>query len=146
MRMAASIASAAFIVAVAGIFGALTTWGGSSRPERRDADDVLDLRTQPAEMVAQYRYIESHDSLASQVRCYCGCGPALDHQGLLDCFVIRAETYSGHASGCTVCTREAADVERLAAAGEDTRAIARWIDGEYAQCGAPTGARGDRRQ
>jgi len=132
--LAGLLAIAAALVAVA----VVSPWG-DSRPKRNaDLESALDLASQPPEMVAMYHYAEGHRALFEQVPCYCGCGKAIGHQSLLDCFLIAAGKYSDHASGCMVCTDEAADVERLVAEGQDARAIRAWIDVEYSKYGPPT--------
>ena len=129
--------AAAALVAAAGAL-AFAPWEGSAPRARSDLENVLDLSTEPADMVAHYRYIEGHPAIAEQIPCYCGCGKAIGHRNLFDCFVISPGKYSDHASGCMVCTNEATDVERLANEGQSAKAIRNWIDGEYARYGPPT--------
>jgi len=117
---------------------ALAPWESSAARPRSDLEYELDLSTQPAEMVATYHYMEDHPAIGKQIPCYCGCGEALGHRYLLDCFVIRPGVYSDHASGCMVCGNEATDVRRLTDEGQDARAIRNWIDTEYAKYGPPT--------
>ncbi|MBI5946977.1 MAG: hypothetical protein HY875_02425 [Chloroflexi bacterium] len=137
-------------VAVAGVVAAVLLGGaalgffvgdGSSGATRSDKEHTIDLGTQPPDVVAAYRYIESHPEMASRIPCYCGCGKSLGHQSLLDCYVIVPGTYSDHASVCLICGREAADLERLAAEGQELSAIRAWIDGEYSPYGPPTNTR-----
>lgn len=117
---------------------ALAPWASSASRTRSDLENVLDLSTQPAEMVASYRFIERHPAMAKQIPCYCGCGKAIGHRNLLDCFVIGPGVYSDHASGCMVCGNEANDVRRLADEGQGAREIRDWIDAEYSKYGPPT--------
>lgn len=137
LKWATVLASSALLATVV---AALTFWHWISFESgaRSDSEHVLDLSTQPAEVVANFRYIESHRALAEHIPCYCGCGRALGHQNLFDCFVISPGKYSDHAEGCVICRREAADIERLSADGTDMRAIRTWIDGEYSKYGPPT--------
>lgn len=117
---------------------ALAPWASSASRTRSDLENVLDLSSQPPEMVATYHYIESHPDMARQIPCYCGCGRALGHRNLLDCFVIKSGVYSDHASGCMVCGNEANDVKRLTDEGRSQGEIRDWIDSEYSKYGAPT--------
>ncbi|MBA4180589.1 MAG: hypothetical protein C0506_08385 [Anaerolinea sp.] len=135
--LSVAVAMAAVAVAAAAILEFAPRTSSEART-RRDLENVLDLSSQPPEMVAAYRYIEGHRSLARQIPCYCGCGKAIGHQNLFDCFVISTGVYSDHASGCMVCGDEASDIQRLASEGLSAREIRTWIDGEYARYGAPT--------
>lgn len=128
---------AAAAVAAAAIF-ALAPWASSPSRARSDLEFQLDLSTQPADMVATYHYIEDHAAMAKQIPCYCGCGKALGHRYLLDCFVISPGVYSDHASGCMVCGNEANDVRRLTDDRQSAQQIRTWIDTEYARYGPPT--------
>lgn len=113
-------------------------WTSSVARTRSDLENVLDLSSQPPEIVATYQYVEGHRSLVRQVPCYCGCGKSLAHQNLFDCFVISRGVYSDHASGCMVCDDEANDIQRLAGEGRSAREIRAFIDAEYSRYGAPT--------
>lgn len=113
-------------------------WVSPATPSRTDLANVLDLSSQPADIVATYRYVEANPSLAGQIPCYCGCGKAFGHQDLFDCFVISPGVYSSHASGCMVCGNEANDAERLASEGRSARGVRTWIDAEYSKYGPPT--------
>lgn len=110
----------------------------SATRTRSDLENVLDLSSQPADIVASYHYVEENHALVRQIPCYCGCGKALGHQNLFDCFVISPGVYSDHASGCMVCGDEANDVQRLAGEGKSAGEIRVWIDGEYSRYGPPT--------
>jgi len=131
---------AAFVGAavVAALLFALAPWASSASRTRSDLENVLDLSTQPADVVATYHYIENRPEMAKQIPCYCGCGRAIGHRNLLDCFVIEPGVYSDHASGCMVCGNEANDVRRMANDGQGPRDIRDWIDAEYSKYGAPT--------
>lgn len=131
-------ASAAAAIALVAVTLALGPWTTSESRTRSDLEAVLDLSTQPPEMVATYRYVEGHRSLFERIPCYCGCGKAIAHQNLFDCFVISPGVYSDHASGCMVCGDETKDVQRLAGEGQSAKEIRTWIDGEYSRYGAPT--------
>ncbi len=126
------------LAAVAGViaFLAISPSGGHSRATDLEAE--LDLSMQPAAMVTMYHDVTAHRTVFEKVPCYCGCGRAIGHQNLYDCFVLPSGSFSDHASGCTVCQDEATDVLRLSAAGESPRAIRAWIDNEYARYGPPT--------
>ena len=133
----ASVAAVALVTVVAAVF--LFAPGGDAGTERDSTlESALDLSSQPPEMAAMYHYAEAHAAVFEKIPCYCGCGKAIGHQSLLDCFLIAPGQYSDHASGCMVCTDEAADVERLVAQGQDTTAIRAWIDVEYSKYGPPT--------
>jgi Protein of unknown function with PCYCGC motif len=133
-----SLAVVASVAVVAAVVFALAPWTSSASRTRSDLENVLDLSTQPAEMVATYHYIEGHPEMAKQIPCYCGCRKAIGHTNLFDCFVISPSVYSDHASGCMVCGNEANDVRRLAGEGQSARDIRTWIDTEYSRYGAPT--------
>jgi hypothetical protein len=136
-RWASLFGAAAVLAAVVAAL-VISPWAGSASRARSDLENELDLSSEPADMVAHYRYIESHRGMAEQIPCYCGCGKAIGHRNLFDCFVISRGKYSDHASGCMVCTNEATDVERLALEGKSAREIRSWIDGEYSRYGPPT--------
>jgi len=89
------------------------------------------------ETAERYRFVEAHQDLAARLPCYCGCGPSLGHQSLLDCFVD-PPGYSDHAVGCLVCGRIARDAEDLFMAGEDVATIRAQVDAQYAEFGPPT--------
>ncbi|MBE0607868.1 MAG: hypothetical protein IH609_00670 [Dehalococcoidia bacterium] len=128
----------AVVVTIVAVIFQLGPWTSSAARTRSDLENVLDLSSQPPEIVATYRYVEGNRSLVQQMPCYCGCGKSLDHQNLFDCFVISRGVYSDHASGCMVCEDEANDVERLAGEGKSPLEIRAWIDAEYSRYGAPT--------
>jgi Protein of unknown function with PCYCGC motif len=139
------LAVIAFCVAAsalaAGAFVVVFAPSGDSAPEvrrRTDLESSLDMPAQMPEMAATYHHVESHQSTFQRVPCYCGCGKAIGHQNLFDCFVISPGVYSDHAFGCTLCLDEAADVQRLSEAGQDDRTIRSWIDVEYSKYGPPT--------
>ncbi len=134
----ASLFGAAAILAALAAALVIAPWTGSASRARSDLENELDLSAEPADMVAHYRYIESNRGLAEQIPCYCGCGKAIRHRNLFDCFVISRDRYSDHASGCMVCTNEAIDAERLSIEGKSAREIRTWIEGEYSRYGAPT--------
>ncbi len=117
---------------------AMAPWADSGSRPRSDLENVLDLSTQPPEMAATYHYVEDHADMARQIPCYCGCGKAIGHRNLVDCFVISPGVYSDHAAGCMVCGNEANDVRRLAGEGRSGGEIRDWIDNEYSKYGAPT--------
>ena len=133
--------SLAVVVTAGALLIAFDPRSGSVARSRSDLEDVLDLSSQPPEVVASYHYAEGHRSLMRQIPCYCGCGKSLNHQNLFDCFVISPAVYSDHASGCMVCGDEAADVQRLEGEGRGAREIRAWIDEEYSRYGAPTETR-----
>ena len=130
-----SLAAAALVIVAVAVASAVAwTRASSGTPTH-----AFDLQGQPAEVVAHYQFIEQHARLASQIPCYCGCGTSLGHQSLRDCYLKPGGSgYSDHASVCYVCLEEAADIDRLLAAGEDTAAIRAWIEREYSKFGPPT--------
>ena len=130
------IAVLAVVAAVAAV--AVGPWATTTSRTRSDLEEVLDLSSEPADMVATYHYVEDHPAIVRKIPCYCGCGKALGHMNLLDCFVVSRGVYSSHASGCMVCGSEANNVQRLAAEGKSVREIRNWIDGEYSKYGAGT--------
>ncbi|GAB4325639.1 MAG: hypothetical protein Kow0010_08280 [Dehalococcoidia bacterium] len=130
-----SMAAVALVV-VAAAAGAAGVW---TRASSGTPAHGFDLEGQPADVVASYRFVEQHAGLVSTIPCYCGCGKSLDHQSLRDCYLKpNGSGYEGHASVCSVCLEEVADIERLLTAGEDTAAIRSWIDREYSKFGPPT--------
>ena len=137
-KLLVSLLGVATVVAAVGAALVISPWSGSASRARSDLENELNLASEPADVVAHYRYIEAHRGMAEQIPCYCGCGKAIGHRNLFDCFVISAGKYSDHASGCMVCTNEAIDVERLTLEGKSAREIRSWIDGEYARYGPPT--------
>ncbi len=128
----------ASVSVVAAAVLAVGPWTTTSSRTRSDLEEVLDLSSQPGEMVAIYHYVEDHPAIAKKIPCYCGCGKALGHMNLLDCFVVSRGVYSSHASGCMVCGNEATDVQRLLAEGKSVREIRNWIDAEYSKYSAGT--------
>ncbi len=130
-----SVAAVVVMVALAIEFA---PWTSSAARTRSDLENVLDLSSQPPQIVATYHYVEGHRSLVQQMPCYCGCGKSLNHQNLFDCFVISQGVYSDHASGCMVCEDEANDAQRLTGEGKSPSEIRAWIDAEYSRYGAPT--------
>lgn len=137
-RMLAALVVLLAVGAAAATTVVFVSRGDSGSGRRTELESTLDLSSQPAEMVALYHFVESHPALFEQIPCYCGCGPAIGHKSLFDCFVIAPGRYSDHAAGCTVCTDEATDVQRLAGDGQDTATIRQYIDAEYSKYGPPT--------
>ena len=133
-----SLAAVVGVLAAGAVTLALAPWATSASRTRSDLENALDLSAEPAEMVATYQYVEGHSAMAKQIPCYCGCGKAIGHRNLLDCFVIEPGVYSDHASGCMVCGNEANDVRRLADEGRSPREIRDWIDTEYSKYGPAT--------
>jgi hypothetical protein len=83
----------------------------------------------------------------SEVPCYCGCEAFLGHRHLGDCFVTPTGGWESHASGCSVCTDEAAQVERLLAEGRSPPEIRAAVVATYEGSGGTpaTPGRGDGR-
>lgn len=120
------------VVVAGGVAGPL--WPRSGSGPRDEAD----LASLPSSVVDRYQFAHTHGDLLKQLPCYCGCGPTLGHQSLLDCFVNRQGGDAAHAAGCQVCRDEAEDAELLLAAGESPQAIRALIDARYGQLGPPT--------
>lgn len=122
------------LVLFAGGAGGGWAWG-----QRGDSNTTnpISLASLPEDVAGHYRFVEGHQALAERLPCYCGCGKALDHRNLKDCFLKR-DGYNDHASACLICGRIAADAEQLLAAGFDTATIRARIDATYAEYGPPT--------
>ena len=97
----------------------------------------LDFASLPEDTAARYRFVESHPAIAERVPCYCGCGKALGHESLKDCY-LEPGGYSDHAVACLICGRIATDVERLLDGGHDVATIRSRVDETYAEFGPPT--------
>ena len=121
---AAALSAAMMVSLVAGC--------GTSRPA------ALDLTSQPAAIADRYHFIASHQDLAEQVVCYCGCGRTLEHRQLRDCFVRDDGTFDPHGAGCGICLAEAQRVTELSAQGLTADVIAARIDESFSTVGPPT--------
>jgi hypothetical protein len=103
----------------AGAFGIGSTIGGGFHGATAQHPMMagFDPMTLSAPMPMHYRFAHDHMPLMSQIPCYCGCQSFLAHRHLGDCFVQPNGQWESHASGCGVCTKEAATVETLLAEG-----------------------------
>lgn len=98
----------------------------------------IEMSALAPDVAARYEFAHTHIDLMKQLPCYCGCGGALGHRSLLDCYLTRRGGYASHAADCQVCRDEAEDAERLLAAGESTQAIRAFIDARYSEMGPST--------
>jgi hypothetical protein len=131
------VGAAALVLIIAGAAVAVVAPRVGSAPK----EAPFGLDGQPAETIAGYGFAVAHEELVAAIPCYCGCGQSLGHRSLLDCFLQPGGAgYESHASGCVICLREAADIDRLSQEGLTTDDIRDWIDQEYRKYGPPTRA------
>lgn len=129
----------ATVVALLLIVGATGAWGVNrvmSGPSGEDGERWA-LSDQDAPVVAAYLFASSHRAEAERIPCYCGCWD-LEHASLLDCFIARGGGYEEHASFCTVCLDELADLRRFLESGQGVEAARSYIDATYSGLGKPT--------
>ncbi|MBI4883903.1 MAG: hypothetical protein HY826_07605 [Actinobacteria bacterium] len=103
----------------------------SSRALEAPTVVTVSLAALPAEMSAMYHYAADHAEHFTTIPCYCGCDRSLGHRNLKDCFVTPAGEWDAHASGCGVCTVEAATAKELLESGADAAAVRRQIIDRY---------------
>lgn len=89
-----------------------------------------------------YQFAAANPDVASEMPCYCGCGP-IGHKSLYDCYVKDVAvdgtvTYDLHALNCKICVDITQDVMKLMREGQDVAQIRPYIDQEYARYGPST--------
>lgn len=130
-RRGLSRASSLVVVVIAALAMVTNSACGSS------AGTPASANTPEQNTAARYEFIETHEELAQQIPCYCGCGPQ-GHDSLRDCFLAADGSYEQHGAWCHICLEEARDVERLLAEDASPMLIRAYIDGEYSRFGPPT--------
>ncbi len=95
----------------------------------------------PVTVQEAYQFAVANPDVASQIPCYCGCGP-MGHTSNYACFV--ADDSSGeiafdeHALGCSICVDIAQDTMRLLDEGKSVDEIFAIVDTTYSRFGPPT--------
>ena len=92
---------------------------------------TVSLAALPTEIADMYHYVADHAEQFTQIPCYCGCDSSLGHRNLEDCFVTADGRWDAHASGCAVCTTEAANARELIAVGADASVVRQAIVDRY---------------
>lgn len=92
---------------------------------------TVSLGMLPTEIATAYQYAAEHAGQFSQIPCFCGCVRSLGHRNLEDCFVTPDGAWDAHASGCAVCTLEAASARELIATGTDMALVRQTIIDRY---------------
>lgn len=129
----------ATVVVLLVIVGATGAWSVSRvlSGTSDQAGEQWALSEQDAPVVVAYLYASTHRAEAERIPCYCGCWD-LDHGSLLDCFMARTGGYEEHASFCTICLDELADLRRFIESGRGVEAARAYIDATYSGLGKPT--------
>jgi hypothetical protein len=134
----------AAVLAVALLGGLLPACAPAAQPQpvalAHLHDMPAEVQAAPASVQDAYRFAHANPDLASQLPCYCGCGP-IGHVSLYDCYwqapaADGSITFDSHALGCKICVDIALDAIRLAGEGKSPGQIKSFVDTAYGRYGA----------
>lgn len=132
-QVLATVVALLVIVAATGAWSVSRVLSGASD----QAGHQWALSEQDAPVISAYLYAGSHRAEAERIPCYCGCWD-LEHGSLLDCFIARDGGDEEHASFCTICLDELADLRGFLESGQGVEAARSYIDATYSGLGKPT--------
>jgi hypothetical protein len=133
--------------AVAGLGVFLAVWGLKGGSQVEASNSGRDVRLvnmkfpafvyNSAGSLKGYRIALTMPDVLSRIPCYCGCVD-VGHKSLKECFISPQGEFDPHASGCSICYNEAADVYNLYRKGLSTLDIRKFIENKYKAYGKPT--------
>ena len=104
----------------------------------KSANEFPSFAYNSAKALKAYRFAAQVPDVLEVIPCYCECGIQSDHRNLKDCFIKTDGSFDEHASGCSLCGREAIDVKKWLDQKVPIKEIRNRIDKKYKQFGVPT--------